>query len=48
MSKYHCVRSVQACWDDVGRVNIGEDWEQKIFSQTWEAHKEVDLLKKFA
>ncbi|KAF4228729.1 hypothetical protein CNMCM6805_001912 [Aspergillus fumigatiaffinis] len=35
--------SVQACWDDAGRVNIGEDWEQKIFYQTREAYKEVDL-----
>ncbi|KAL4985533.1 hypothetical protein BDW68DRAFT_198688 [Aspergillus falconensis] len=35
--------SVQACWDEAGKINIGENWEHKVFSQTREAYKEISL-----
>lgn len=35
--------SVQACWDDAGKINMGEEWEEKVFSQTQEAYREIDL-----
>ncbi|KAJ6445256.1 3-hydroxyacyl-CoA dehydrogenase [Purpureocillium lavendulum] len=36
-------RTVQACWDDGGRVNMGGSWEAKVFAQTEEAYGRVDL-----
>jgi 3-hydroxyacyl-CoA dehydrogenase len=35
--------SVQACWNDAGKINMGEEWEEKVFSQTQEAYREIDL-----
>ena len=34
--------TVQACWDDIGKVNIGQGWEKNIFNQTKEAYGIVD------
>lgn len=34
--------TVQACWDDGGKVNMGEGWEKNIFNQTTEAYGVVD------
>ena len=34
--------TVQACWDDTGKVNIGEGWEKNIYHQTKEAYGVVD------
>lgn len=34
--------TVQACWDDAGKVNVGEEWEKKIYNQTEEAYGVVD------
>lgn len=34
--------TVQACWDDIGHVNVGEGWEEDIFAQTEEAYGVVD------
>jgi len=33
--------TVQACWDDAGRENVGEGWEQEVFRQTKEAYGDV-------
>lgn len=35
--------TVQSCWDDAGKVNVGEDWEEEIFKQTQEAYGVVDV-----
>lgn len=38
--------TVQACWDDAGRVNVGEGWEESLFRQTQELYgsgKDMDL-----
>ncbi len=34
--------TVQACWDDLGKVNTGQGWESNIYSQTKEAYGVVD------
>ncbi|KAL9133477.1 MAG: hypothetical protein Q9175_005350 [Cornicularia normoerica] len=34
--------TVQACWDDAGRVNVGEGWEKEIYNQTKAAYGVVD------
>lgn len=34
--------TVQACWDDAGKVNMGEGWEKIIYRQTNEAYGVVD------
>lgn len=34
--------TVQACWDDIGHVNVGEGWEEDIFEQTKAAYGVVD------
>ena len=34
--------TVQACWDDAGKVNMGEGWEKSIYNQTNEAYGVVD------
>lgn len=34
--------TVQACWDDAGKVNMGEGWEKNIYNQTMEAYGVVD------
>ena len=36
-------KTVQACWDDAGQVNIGEGWEVEIFRQSREAYANLDL-----
>jgi len=30
--------TVQACWDDIGILNVGEGWEEDIFRQTKETY----------
>ena len=35
--------SVQACRDDAGKINMGEEREEKVFSQTQAAYREIDL-----
>ncbi|KAL3961190.1 hypothetical protein ACCO45_002713 [Purpureocillium lilacinum] len=35
--------TVQACWDDGGRVNMGGPWESKVFAQADEAYGQPDL-----
>lgn len=35
-------QTVQDCWDDAGNVNVGEGWEQKIFSEAREVYGAVD------
>ena len=37
---------MQACWDDGGRVNVGEGWEDEVFRQTRQAYGEVDLTER--
>lgn len=34
--------TVQACWDDAGKVNTGEGWEKNIYYQTKGAYGVVD------
>ena len=34
--------TVQACWNDAGKANIGEGWEENIYNQTKEAYGIVD------
>lgn len=36
--------TVQACWDDVGKVNMGEGWEENIYKQAKEAYGVVDTM----
>ncbi|KAK4693926.1 hypothetical protein P7C71_g3561, partial [Lecanoromycetidae sp. Uapishka_2] len=38
--------TVQACWDDIGIVNVGEGWEADIFRQTKEAYGVVDTRER--
>jgi 3-hydroxyacyl-CoA dehydrogenase len=33
--------TVQACWDDAGRENVGDGWEKEVFRQTKEAYGDV-------
>jgi 3-hydroxyacyl-CoA dehydrogenase len=30
--------TVQACWDDTGKINMGEGWEKEVFEQTEAAY----------
>jgi hypothetical protein len=34
---------VQECWDDTGKVNRGEGWEEEVFRQAREAYGVVDV-----
>lgn len=34
--------TVQECWDDAGKENVGDGWEQNIFHQAKEAYGVVD------
>ncbi|ORY13248.1 3-hydroxyacyl-CoA dehydrogenase [Clohesyomyces aquaticus] len=34
--------TVQDCWTDAGEVNVGDGWEQKIFTEAKEAYGVVD------
>lgn len=38
--------TVQACWDDIGTVNVGDGWEDDIFKQTDEAYGVVDTKER--
>lgn len=39
--------TVQECWDDAGRVNVGEGgWEEGIFAQARESYGVVDVRKR--
>ncbi|KAF1832467.1 3-hydroxyacyl-CoA dehydrogenase [Decorospora gaudefroyi] len=35
--------TVQDCWDDSGKLNVGDGWETKIFKQTKETYGSVDV-----
>lgn len=35
--------TVQACWDDIGAVNVGDGWETEIFKQAKETYGTVDV-----
>lgn len=35
--------TVQACWDEGGKLNVGDGWEENIFSQAREAYGKPDL-----
>lgn len=35
--------TVQGCWDDAGRVEVGGGWEEEVFRQTEEAYGVVDV-----
>ena len=34
--------TVQDCWDDSGKVNVGDGWEEEVFRQTKETYEVVD------
>lgn len=34
--------TIQACWDDAGKVNMGGEWEKNIYNRTKEAYGIVD------
>lgn len=34
--------TVQACWDDIGHVDVGDGWEEDVFKQTKDAYGVVD------
>lgn len=34
--------TVQQCWDDSGRVNVGDGWEEDVFQQTKDTYGVVD------
>lgn len=38
--------TVQGCWEDGGRVNVGEGWEKEVFRQAREGYGEVDLRER--
>ncbi|KAF1985762.1 NAD(P)-binding protein [Aulographum hederae CBS 113979] len=38
--------TVQGCWDDGGKVNVGEGWEDALFEQAEEAYGWVDTGKR--
>jgi 3-hydroxyacyl-CoA dehydrogenase len=35
--------TVQACWDDAGKVNVGDGWEGEIFKQANDTYGVVDI-----
>ncbi|KAF2835124.1 NAD(P)-binding protein [Patellaria atrata CBS 101060] len=35
--------TVQRCWDDSGKVNVGDEWEKNVFQQTREIYGDVDV-----
>ncbi|OCL01261.1 hypothetical protein AOQ84DRAFT_401903 [Glonium stellatum] len=35
--------TVQECWDDAGKLNVGEGWEESIFQQAKDQYGVVDL-----
>lgn len=40
------VRTIQACWDDGGKVNVGDGLEENVFNKTREAYGELDLRER--
>ena len=34
--------TVQQCWDDAGKVNVGDGWEENVFRQTKDVYGVVD------
>ena len=38
--------TVQDCWDDSGKVNVGNGWEEDVFRQTREAYGFVDTKER--
>jgi hypothetical protein len=35
---------VQGCWDDAGKVNVGDGWEEDVFRQTTDAYGVADTV----
>ncbi|KAF1848500.1 NAD(P)-binding protein [Cucurbitaria berberidis CBS 394.84] len=35
--------TVQDCWNDAGRVNVGDEWEEGVFQQAKQAYGVVDI-----
>ncbi|KAL5120869.1 hypothetical protein ACEQ8H_001055 [Pleosporales sp. CAS-2024a] len=35
--------TVQACWDDAGRVSLGDGWEEEVFRQAKETYGTVNV-----
>ncbi|KAJ4303646.1 hypothetical protein N0V90_002547 [Kalmusia sp. IMI 367209] len=38
--------TVQACWSDAGSVNVGDGWEQKVFTQAKDAYGTADVAER--
>lgn len=38
--------TVQDCWSDLGKPNVGEEWEGKIFAQAQDAYGCVDVSER--
>lgn len=38
--------TVQGCWDDAGKVNVGDGWEERVFSEAKRAYGVVDTRKR--
>ncbi|OAG03503.1 uncharacterized protein CC84DRAFT_1260650 [Paraphaeosphaeria sporulosa] len=38
--------TVQGCWNDAGKVNVGDGWEDKVFAQAREVYGTVDVAER--
>lgn len=38
--------TVQGCWSDAGKVNVGDGWEEKVFAQAKEVYGTVDIAER--
>ncbi|KAF2819819.1 hypothetical protein CC86DRAFT_398479 [Ophiobolus disseminans] len=38
--------TVQACWDDAGKVNVGDGWEEDVFKQAKETYGTVNVQER--
>jgi 3-hydroxyacyl-CoA dehydrogenase len=38
--------TVQDCWEDSGKPNVGDGWEKKIFKQAQDAYGTVDVVER--
>ena len=38
--------TVQGCWDDSGKPNVGEEWEKKVFKDAQECYGRVDTVER--
>lgn len=38
--------TVQACWDDAGKVSVGDGWEEEVFKQAKETYGKVDVSER--